>query len=110
MMSDGTIFRVKKAGTLTVLGFGDDGPPNHFYHDECLNELDSLIEHHSCQTIAFDLTRVDCLAGGLMGMLKWLIDRGIRVQILNASQIMVLALKTLKVECATSDALHLQAG
>jgi len=110
MMSDLTIFRVMKAGTLTVLGFGDDGAPNHFYHDECLTELDSLIASHKCETIAFDLTRVDFLAGGLMGLLKWLIDRGIRVQILNASQIMIVALKTLNVECATSESLSLQAG
>lgn len=101
-MSDCSIFRVMEAGKLTVLGFGDDGAPNHFYHDECFDELEALIVANKSDTIIFDLTRVDFLASGMIGMLQWLKHRGVNVVLRNASNLIRTALMQLQVDIETT--------
>lgn len=98
-----TIFRVQQSGPMTVLGFGEDGLPNHFYHSECLDELDAVIARYGCDTIVFDFSCVRFLAGGLAGLLQWLVDRGIHVRILNATSIIRNALRLIRLEFDSSN-------
>jgi hypothetical protein len=92
------MFRIYEAGTLTVVGFGDDGAPNHFYHPECLYELDEILSRTKWQTIVFDLKQVNCVANGLLGLLMWLRKRGITVQLLNACDAIRTAIWPLKLD------------
>lgn len=85
MISDSGIFRIYEAGTLTVIGFGDEGIPNHLYHQECLEDLENIVERFGCRVLAFDLANVPFIVSGMIGLLTWLHRRGIEIRLYNAS-------------------------
>ncbi len=96
MVSDSGIFRIAQDGGLPVVSFGDDGPPNHFYHDECITDLTSLVESNGYKQLAFDLTGVEHIASGMIGIFTWLARRGVSVELRNTSSHIRKALEALK--------------
>ncbi len=88
MVSATGIFEVLQSGQLTVVGFGDEGMPNHFYYDECQDDLVKLISEHGCKVLAFDLSGVHFLASGILGLFSWVRSQGVEVHLYNPSSVL----------------------
>lgn len=97
MQTQSGMFCVNTNADSTTLSFGEDGPPNHFYHDECLTDLTVLIEH-GCRRLRFDLQTVDHIASGMIGIFTWLANRGVSVELQNSSIQIRQAISTLKLD------------
>ena len=97
-MSDGRIFEVLEYGSQTVVGFGADGVPNHFYHSECYDELNQLVTETDCATLILDLSGLSFLADGLTGLLRWLENRHVKVVLENAAGMIPVALDQLGID------------
>lgn len=76
---------VYDVGELTVVGFGGRRILDPLSIAECRDELMALIEQNHCKTLAFDLTGVQLLPSGLLGVLASIHSKGIDVQLYNAS-------------------------
>lgn len=96
MKSESGMFQVVTEGDLAVVSFGEDGPPNHFYHDECLSDLSALIEELGFQRMAFNLDGVQHIASGMIGIFTWLSNQGIHVELRNTSSHIRRALEALR--------------
>lgn len=88
MVSATGIFEVLQSGQLTVVGFGDEGMPNHFYYDECQDDLLKLITEHQCKVLAFDLSGVHFLASGILGLFSWIRSQRVEVHLYNPSPVL----------------------
>ena len=97
MQTQSGMFRVSTVAESTTLSFGDDGPPNHFYHDECLSDLTELI-NSGCRRLTFDLESVDHIASGMIGIFTWLTNRGVAVELRNSSIQIRQAISTLNLD------------
>ena len=98
MVSASGIFTVLETGPVTVVSFGRDGMPNHFYHPEFRADLVRLIDEHQCEVLAFDLKDVTFIGSGLIGLLTSLRKQGVDLRIDNASPHIRQALEALKLD------------
>ncbi len=76
---------VYQAGELTVIGFGGREVIDDMNVADCRDELLEIIHAHSCQVLAFDLTRVRLIPSGLLGLLASIRKKGIEVHLYNPS-------------------------
>lgn len=96
MKSESGMFQVATEGDLAVVSFGEDGPPNHFYHDECLSDLSTLIDVEGFERMAFNLDGVEHIASGMIGIFTWLSNQGVHVELRNTSSHIRKALQALR--------------
>jgi anti-anti-sigma factor len=76
---------VYEAGVLTVIGFGGREILNHLNLADCRDEIAALIRNYDCKTLAFDLTGVQLLPSGLLGILVSTHRQGVTVHLFNPS-------------------------
>lgn len=79
------LLQVYQAGKLTVVGFGGREILDDIDLNDCRAEILELIERHSCQTLAIDLTAVKVLPSGMLGMMASLPRVGVEVHVYNPS-------------------------
>lgn len=86
MSLEPTVLEVYQAGALTVVGFGG----RQIIHDISLvhlhNDILKLVDDHHCTELAFDLTGVQFVPSGLLGILASLRKKGIAVHVYNPSE------------------------
>jgi len=75
---------VYKAGPLSVVAVGGREVLDHLDLAECRDELVQLIQTHRCQTLAIDLTGVQVMPTGLLGLLASIQRLGVEVRVYNA--------------------------
>jgi anti-anti-sigma factor len=63
------ILEVYKAGKLTVVGFGGEAVLDRVSVSDYRDEIESLINEHRCEVLAFDLTGVKLIPSGMLGLL-----------------------------------------
>lgn len=82
---DPAVLRIYQTGELTVVGFGGRDVPDEVciaaYRDQLLN----LITEHNCKVLAFDLTGVQLVPSGMLGVLTTIRQRVDRLEIYNPS-------------------------
>lgn len=76
---------VYAAGPTTVVGFGGRDLPANVNLIECRDWLVSLIRQEGCSVLAFDLTGVQLVPSGLLGLLASLRNEGVEVHLYNPS-------------------------
>lgn len=90
--------KVYAVGELTVVGFDGQEVPD----DVCLGgyreDLLSLIREHGCKVLGFDLSGVQHIPSGLLGLLESIKDRGVAVELYNPSDEFRDALKTTRLD------------
>ena len=79
------ILRVYETGPLTVVGFGGEEILDQIDLVECREEIVSLLQQHECRTLAFDLTGVQFIPSGMLGLLASLRRLNIDVHLYNPS-------------------------
>lgn len=78
------LLEVYQSGPLTVVGFGGREIVDQFNLAEYRDELLGLMESHGCHALAIDLTGVQILPSGLLGILASLHRNGVKVSLFNA--------------------------
>lgn len=80
-----SVLEVYQSGELTVVGFGGR---NRLYDDSVAplhDEILELVRDSRCRQLAIDLTGVDFLPSGLLGVLASLRNQHVGVLLYNAS-------------------------
>jgi len=77
---------VYKTGELTVVGFGGQDALPHVNLAQCRDDLIDLINEHACKTLAFDLTGVNLIPSGTLGLIAAMRKLGVEVHIYNPSE------------------------
>ena len=80
------IFEVYQTGELTVVGFGAREILDQLDLTVCRAEIIALVEKHHTKTLAFDLSGVNLIPSGMLGLLASLRRMNIEVHIYNPSQ------------------------
>lgn len=85
MIAEPVLLEVYHAGPLTVIGFGG----REMLHEVNLRSLHDdvlqLVEEQDCRQLAMDLTGVQFVPSGLLGLLATLRGQGVEVLLYNAS-------------------------
>lgn len=76
---------VYQSGPLTVIGFGDRVKIDHLDLPECHNEVFELIRNQRAKVLAIDLTAIEIIPSGLLGLLVAVHQQGVSVCLFNAS-------------------------
>ena len=76
---------VYAAGELTVVGFGGREILDAISIAGCREQIIDLLLAHDVRTLAFDLTGVALMPGGLMGLLEEIHSKGVEILLYNAS-------------------------
>jgi anti-anti-sigma regulatory factor len=87
LTADG-VLRVYSAGPVTVLGFGGKDTPSEFNAAQYRAAISDLLRAHDSKVVAFDLTGVQLVPSGILGLfvsLTRLPDMTLRVQVFNPS-------------------------
>ena len=79
------VLHVYSVGPTSVVGFGGKDVLDDVNLALCREELLQLIEEHSVQVMAFDLTGVKLLPSGLLGLLASLRKQEVDVHVYNPS-------------------------
>jgi anti-sigma B factor antagonist len=77
---------VYQAGRLTVVSFISAELLDQVVVSECRDEIGELIRTHKCEVLAFDLTGVQLVPSGMLGMLASLGRLGVEVYLFNPSE------------------------
>ncbi len=76
---------VYHAGELTVIGFGNSENLDELNVAEFNDEIKQLIRDNNCQDLAVDLTGIQFIPRGLLGVLTSVYRRNINVHLFNTS-------------------------
>jgi anti-anti-sigma factor len=79
------ILQVYQTGELTVVGFGGREILDQIDLSQCRAELTALVEQNQCRTLAFDLTGVQLIPSGMLGLLASLRKLNVEVHLYNPS-------------------------
>jgi anti-anti-sigma factor len=85
MPADANVVQVYKAGPETVVGFGGKDVLDDANVAVCRDEMMALIDKYQCRTIHVDLTGVQLVPSGLLGLLATIRRREIEVHLYNPS-------------------------
>lgn len=85
-VTDDGILKVYEVGKLTVLGFGGKDVPTDFSTAAYRDAILRLIAEHDVETLAFDLTGVQLVPSGMLGVFASLFKSGVKVEIYNPSK------------------------
>ena len=78
-------FEVYQPGPLTVIGFGDRKVLSHMDVSDSREEIFALIRKQRCKTLAIDLTGIEIIPSGLLGLLVAVHHQGVSVCLFNPS-------------------------
>ncbi len=79
------ILEVYQCGELTVVGFGGDTILDQINISSCRAEIEAVVKQCGAKTLAFDLTGVQLIPSGLLGLLSSLRKLGVEVHLYNPS-------------------------
>lgn len=79
------VLKIYQTGELTVVGFGGRDVPDEVCIAAYRTQLLDLIAQHNCKTLAFDLTGVQLVPSGMLGVLSSLRQRVEHVELYNPS-------------------------
>lgn len=79
------VLKIYQTGELTVVGFGGRDVPDEVCIAAYRTQLFDLIAQHNCKTLAFDLTGVQLVPSGMLGVLSSLRQRVEHVELYNPS-------------------------
>jgi anti-anti-sigma factor len=79
------ILHVYQNGELTVVGFGGREILDQIDLSQCRAEIVALVEKNKCKTLAFDLTGVQLIPSGMLGLLASLRKMNVEVHLYNPS-------------------------
>jgi len=82
---DPSVLKVYQTGELTVVGFGGRDVPDEVCIAAYRTQLLDLIETSKCKVLAFDLTGVQLIPSGMLGVLSSVRQRVERVELYNPS-------------------------
>lgn len=82
---DPAVLKVYQTGELTVVGFGGRDVPDEVCIAAYRTQLFDLIAAHHCKVLAFDLTGVQLVPSGMLGILSSIRQRVERVELYNPS-------------------------
>ena len=82
---DPSILKIYQTGELTVVGFGGKDVPDEVCIAAYRTQLFDLIAKHQCKVLAFDLTGVQLVPSGMLGVLSSIRQRVERVELYNPS-------------------------
>lgn len=82
---DHAVLKVYQTGELTVVGFGGKDVPDEVCIASYRTQLFDLIARHQCKVLAFDLTGVQLVPSGMLGVLSSIRQRVERVELYNPS-------------------------
>lgn len=83
---DPAVLKVYQTGELTVVGFGGRDVPDEVCIAGYRAQLFDLIAQNQCKVLAFDLTGVQLVPSGMLGVLSSIRQRVERVELYNPSQ------------------------
>jgi anti-anti-sigma regulatory factor len=87
-LTDDGVLKVYSAGETTVLGFAGRDVPSEFNAAHYRAAIADLLRANHCSVVAFDLTGVQLVPSGMLGLfvsLTRLPDMPLRVQVFNPS-------------------------
>lgn len=87
-LTDDGVLRVYSVGKTTVLGFGGEDVPSEFNAAHYRAAISDLLVANSSDTVAFDLTGVNLVPSGMLGLLvslRKLEELSPTVQVFNPS-------------------------
>lgn len=76
---------IYKSGDVTVIGFGGREVLDQINIGACREQISALVKRDNIKTIAFELTGVQLIPSGMLGLMASLRDLGVTVQIINPS-------------------------
>ena len=79
------VLKVYQTGELTVVGFGGQDVPDEVCITEYRQQLLDLIAEYGVKTMAFDLSGVQLVPSGMLGVLSTIAKRVEKVEIYNPS-------------------------
>jgi anti-sigma B factor antagonist len=82
---DPAVLKIYQTGELTVVGFGGRDVPDEVCIAAYRTQLLDLIAQHDCKILAFDLTGVQLVPSGMLGVLSSIRQRVGRVELYNPS-------------------------
>lgn len=82
---DPAVLKVYQTGELTVVGFGGRDVPDEVCIAAYRAQLFDLISQNHCKVLAFDLTGVQLVPSGMLGVLSSLRQRVERIELYNPS-------------------------
>lgn len=88
-LTDDGVLRVYSVGKTTVLGFGGQDVPSEFNAAHYRAAISDLLVENNSDTVAFDLTGVNLVPSGMLGLLvslRKLEDLSPTVQVFNPSE------------------------
>ena len=95
---DPAVLKVYQTGELTVVGFGGRDVPNEVCIAAYRTQLFDLIAKHNCRVLAFDLTGVQLVPSGMLGVLSSIRQRVERVELYNPSPDVMEVLRITKLD------------
>jgi hypothetical protein len=85
LAEDHAVLKVYQTGELTVVGFGGKDVPDEVCIAGYRAQLHALIAEHQCKVLAFDLTGVQLIPSGMLGVLSSLRQHVERIELYNPS-------------------------
>lgn len=82
---DHSVMKVYQTGELTVVGFGGKDVPDEVCIAGYRTQLMDLIAMHHCKVLAFDLTGVQLVPSGMLGVLSSLRQKVGKIELYNPS-------------------------
>jgi anti-anti-sigma factor len=82
---DPAVLKVYQTGELTVVGFGGQDVPDEVCIAAYRTQLFDMIAQHNCKVLAFDLTGVQLVPSGMLGVLTSIRQKVERVELYNPS-------------------------
>lgn len=80
-----SVLKVYQTGEVTVVGFGGQEVPNDLCMAGYRTRLLDLISQHNCKLLAFDLTGVNLLPSGMLGVLASIRQQVAHIELYNCS-------------------------
>lgn len=84
-LANPNVLKIYQTGELTVVGFGGKDVPDEVCIAEYRQQLLDLIAEHGVKTMAFDLSGVQLVPSGMLGVLSTIAKRVEKVEIYNPS-------------------------
>jgi len=84
-LANPNVLKIYQTGELTVVGFGGKDVPDEVCIAEYRQQLLDLIAEHGVKTMAFDLSGVQLVPSGMLGVLSTIAKRVEMVEIYNPS-------------------------
>lgn len=85
LASGSGVLKVYQAGELTVVGFAGQDVPDEVCVAGYRDELTKLLDEHQCHTLAVDLSGVQLLPSGMLGLLTSVRKKVSVVELYNPS-------------------------